>query len=76
MSNSTPEWVNRVIKEVEDLERKIDKLAKFLNTDKYKQLSSKQQALLSEQLPAMWIYRRILVQRIEDYAKETKGETK
>ena len=73
MSNSTPEWVNKVSKEVEDLEGKIDKLAKFLNTDKYKELSSKQQALLSEQLPAMWVYRRILVQRIGEY---TKGETK
>ena len=74
MSNSTPEWVNRVTKEVEDLEGKIERLTKFLNTEKFKQLSSKQQDLLIEQLTAMWTYHYILIKRIGEYTKE--GETK
>ena len=75
MSTLTPEWVNKLTNEIGDLEGKIDKLAKFLATEKFKQLSLTQQGLLVEQLSAMWTYHYILIKRIGEYRNE-KGETK
>ena len=75
MSALTPEWVNKPTNEIGDLEGKIERLTKFVATEKFKQLSLTQQGLFIEKLTAMWTSHYILIKRIGEYRNE-KGETK
>ena len=55
--------VNKLFEEQEELNVKINKLNKFLGTDKYHSLPIKQQELLVEQFNAMNEYKRTLNER-------------
>lgn len=56
-------FIDRLFKEQEELNIKINKLNSFLGSDKYVSLSTKQQELLVEQFNAMNEYKRTLNER-------------
>ena len=58
-------WVERVIAERDALKERMDKLALFIETDAFRELSIEKQGLLQKQLVAMSHYNSILTQRIE-----------
>ena len=62
--NKTPDYQQRVIVEKTELDLKIIKLAKFLNTSTYKELPETSRSLLMMQMRIMNLYSDILAMRI------------
>lgn len=58
-------YVERMIEEQKNLQEKIDKLEKFINSDDCKKLSVQKQFLLELQHAYMVSYNSVLVKRIE-----------
>ena len=63
------DFVKRIIKENEELQVKIDKLAKFIETKEFRDLSGIEKLYLRKQLQHMSSYASILRQRIKYYSK-------
>ena len=63
------DFIHRLITEKEELVDKQVKLTQFINTDKFKELDSFQQALLEEQEYFMLNYIRVLSKRIISLTK-------
>ena len=59
-----PEYIVRMIDELNQLNAKIKSLCDFLRTEKYEQLSFGQECLLCDQLSAMRKYSELLDVRI------------
>lgn len=59
----------RVVKEAEELEEKINKLDNFIKSALFESLPDLDQGLLATQLSAMFTYYGILVLRIEKFDK-------
>lgn len=59
------DYQKRVIAESKELAEKIAKLEYYFFSSKRKELSAKEQYLLSAQLHAMLTYKSILLERIE-----------
>lgn len=66
-ANVIEPWKLRVIEERDDLEDKIMKLVKFMDTDKFDQLDGVDKELLRGQLTAMEEYANILQLRIDRF---------
>lgn len=58
------EYVQRLIAEEKELREKIDKLYKFIHSEKFEDVDDVEQSLMSDQLEIMMRYRRFLVARI------------
>jgi hypothetical protein len=59
------EWYDRLVAETEGLANKLDKLERFIDSDKFCELNKENRALLSMQKHAMISYMLILNRRIE-----------
>jgi hypothetical protein len=62
-------YQERVIEEVNQLQLKINKLADFLNSDKYDSIDDPD-VLLEEQFTHMSEYRRVLNERIKTFSHD------
>lgn len=60
-----PDYVNRMIFERSDLKEKVTKLDKFIDSDKFSELSIVKQDLLVNQYNAMLTYLGILEMRLK-----------
>lgn len=67
-SNLAP-WQQRVLDELAQLTERLDKLATYLQSDSYSQLSEEDQRLLSDQAEVMVAYQAILQARIDSWSK-------
>ena len=60
----------RMVAELRQLSKRIDKLTVFRVTDTYENLSLREQLMIEDQLLAMRRYHYMLKERIEYYEKE------
>lgn len=61
-----PEFITRMEAELKELEERISKLSKFIDSDTFKYyISCEKQDLMNEQLGVMIHYQRLLKQRLE-----------
>ena len=58
----------RVMEEKKELDAKIDKLAAFIKTAQFSELTDEHRGLLVQQLRAMRVYTDILGERVELFA--------
>lgn len=58
-------YQQRVIEERNELQRRIEKLAAFLNSNAYSEVSNEEAHLLGMQLDSMRTYKNILDERID-----------
>lgn len=61
-----PDFVKRLEEEITELQDKLGKLVKYLDSDKFESLPEKQQVLLAMQANTMTTYLGILSLRHED----------
>lgn len=61
-------YQERVIEEKQELDKKIEKLVLFINSDKFLSLSREDAALLLDQQIAMTTYSQILKERIARFS--------
>ena len=59
-----PDFKSRLVNEKGQLDDNIEKLEKFMNSDKFALIDSIQQRLLNTQLPIMKAYSQVLLERI------------
>ena len=64
----------RMVAELRQLSKRIDKLTVFRVTDTYENLSLREQLMIEDQLLAMRRYHYMLKERIEYYEKEVTGD--
>ena len=62
-------FVERMVKEKDELQDKVTKLEIFINGEKFKELKGLEQVYLKEQLTHMRAYLSVLRQRINFYNK-------
>ena len=62
-----PEWQQRVLKEMEELEDKVLKLHKYVESQAFQSLHVVDKSLLLEQLQVMRMYRGILISRTQRF---------
>lgn len=60
-------YQQRVVDEQVELDTKVQSLVKFMATDAFQLVSSRQRQLLKAQYHAMSLYNDILLQRIENF---------
>lgn len=70
-----PDYVKRMEEELKELEERITKLSKFIESDTFKYTHYKKQDLLTEQLGVMIHYQRLLQKRLQIEYEEL-NETK
>ena len=66
-------WQDRVCEEIGELVDRKEKLEKFLSGDKPSFVSDAQWGLMKEQLQAMYSYRNILIERLDEDAGVVSG---
>ena len=59
------DWINRVTKEVTKLDKKLNKLVDFINSDKFEVIDETMQSYLEIQATAMATYSNVLHARLE-----------
>jgi len=74
--NSKPDFLQRLETEESELKTKRDALGSFINSDKFKDVSTTQRHLLCVQLKAMDTYLECLNLRILDLAVTNIGQNK
>ena len=62
-------YQQRVVREKEELDKKIEKLMAFFGTELYRNLSDEEKDLLDEQYRIMQDYSSVLGQRIDRFKK-------
>lgn len=60
-----PDYVKRMEAELKELEERIVKLSKFIESDTFKYIRSETQDLLTEQIGVMIHYQRLLQKRLQ-----------
>lgn len=60
-----PDYVKRMEEELKELEERIVKLSKFIESDTFKYIRYEKQDLLTEQIGVMIHYQRLLQKRLQ-----------
>lgn len=65
-----PEFVMRMVEELDELNKRMDKLLEFMGSDEFNTLDKHKRMLVNIQWNAMSIYRSSLKERIDIHAME------